>query len=67
MEQFVIMLPEEVRVWVKEHKPESSVIAERLAEDYQQARKTAEDYSAKLKEKHPREVDVAWCATRLDT
>ena len=53
LEQFVTMLPEEVRVWVKEHKPESSVIAERLAEDYQQARKTAEEDPIRIKEKYP--------------
>ena len=37
MEQFITMLPEEIRVWVKEHRPEMSMIAEKLAEDYQQA------------------------------
>ena len=47
------MLPEEVRVWVKEHKPESSVIAGRLPEDYQQARKTAEEDPIRIKEKYP--------------
>ena len=39
MEQFITMLPEQIRVWVKEHKPETSMIAGKLAEDYQQARK----------------------------
>ena len=40
--QFITMLPEEIRVWVKECKPETSMIAGKLAEDYQQARKTAQ-------------------------
>ena len=47
------MLPEEIRVWVKECKPETSMIAEKLAKDYQQARKTAEDDHIKSKEKPP--------------
>ena len=55
MEQFITMLPEEIRVWVKECKPETSMIAEKLAKDYQQARKTAEDDHIKSKEKPPEE------------
>ena len=47
------MLPEGIRVWVKEHKPERSMIAGKLAEDYQQARKTAEDDQGRSKEKPP--------------
>ena len=39
-EQFVDVLPNNVRVWVKERKPRSSEEAGRLAEDYRQARKT---------------------------
>ena len=50
-EQFLTMLPEDIHVWVKEHKPETSVIAGKLAEDYQQARKTAEDDQTRSKEK----------------
>ena len=38
-EQFVGVLPEEVRVWVKERKPRTTQEAGRLAEDYRQARK----------------------------
>ena len=38
--QFVEVLPDEVRVWVKERKPRSSEEAGRLAEDYRQVRKT---------------------------
>ena len=53
MEQFITMLPEEIRVWVKEHKSETSMIAGKLAEDYQQARKTAEDDQVGSKEKPP--------------
>ena len=34
------VLPEEVRVWVKERKPRTSEDAGRLAENYRQARKT---------------------------
>ena len=30
MEQFITMLPEEVRVWVKEHKPGTSLIAGKI-------------------------------------
>ena len=44
MEQFTTMLLEEIRVWVKEHKPETSTIAQKLAEDYD-SRKLAEDLS----------------------
>ena len=33
------VLPEDVRVWVKEHKPDSSEAAGCLAEDYRQAKK----------------------------
>ena len=40
MEQFISVLPEEVRVWVKERKPRSSEEAGRLAENYRQARKS---------------------------
>ena len=52
MEQFITMLPEEIRVWVKEHKPGTSMIAGKLAEDYQQARKTDDD-QVRSKEKPP--------------
>jgi len=38
-EQFVEVLPEEVRVWVKERKPRTTQEAGRLAENYRQARK----------------------------
>ena len=38
-EQFTEVLPEEVKVWVKERKPRTSEEAGRLAEDYRQARK----------------------------
>ena len=39
-EQFVDVLPDNIRVWVKERKPRSSEEAGRLAKDYRQARKT---------------------------
>ena len=35
MEQFITMLLEEIRIWVKVHKPETSMIAGKLVEDYQ--------------------------------
>ena len=54
MKQFITMLPEEIRVWVKEHKPETSMIAGKLAEHYQQARKTAEDDQGRSKDKTTR-------------
>ena len=38
-EQFIDILPEDAKVWVKEHKPDSSEAAGRLAEDFRQARK----------------------------
>ena len=38
-EQFIEVLPEEVRVWVKERKPRTTQEAGTLAEDYRQARK----------------------------
>ena len=38
-EQFVEVLPEDVKVWVKEWKPRTGEEAGRLAEDYRQARK----------------------------
>ena len=53
MEQFITMLPKEIRVWVKEHKPGTSMIAGKLAEDYQQARKTTDDDQVRPKEKPP--------------
>ena len=53
MEQFITMLPEDIRVWVKEHKPGTSKIAGKLAEDYHQARKTADDDQVRSKEKPP--------------
>ena len=53
MEQFITMLPEEIRVWIKEHKPWISMIARKLAEDYQQARKTTDDDQVRPKEKPP--------------
>ena len=51
IEQFITMLPEKIRVWAKEHKPGTSMIAGKLAEDYQQARKTADDDQVRSKEK----------------
>ena len=39
LEQLVNSLPEEVRVWVKERKPKTSMEAAELADDYAQARK----------------------------
>ena len=53
-EQFLTMLPEDIHVWIKEHKLETSVIAEKLAEDYQQARITVEDDQTRSKEKEPK-------------
>ena len=38
-EQFMEVLPDDVRIWVKERKPQSSEEAGKLAEDYRQARK----------------------------
>ena len=38
-EQFIEVLPEKVRVWVKERKPRITQEAGRLAEDYHQAKK----------------------------
>lgn len=40
LEQFVNTLPSNVKVWVQEHKPETSEVAAKLADDYLQARKT---------------------------
>ena len=53
MAQFTTMLPEEIRVWVKEHKLETSMIAGKLAEDCWQTRKTAEDDQIRSKKKPP--------------
>ena len=39
-EQFVELLPDDVRIWAKERKPRSGEEAGELAEDYRQARKT---------------------------
>ena len=39
LEQLVNTLPEDVRVWVKERKPKTSMEAGQLADDYVQARK----------------------------
>ena len=38
-EQFIEVLPEEAKVWVKERKPETSEKAGSLAEDFRRARK----------------------------
>ena len=38
-EQFVEVLPDEIRVWAKEGKPKTSEEAGKLAEDYRQTRK----------------------------
>ena len=38
-EQFIEVLPEEVRVWMKERKPRTTQDAGILAEDYREARK----------------------------
>ena len=38
-EQFINVLPEEARIWVKERKPKTSKEAGTLAEDFRQARK----------------------------
>ena len=38
-EQSIQVLPEEAKVWVKEHKPDTSEDAGSLAEDFRQARK----------------------------
>ena len=38
-EQFVELLPDDVKIWVKERKPRSGEEAGELAEDYRQARK----------------------------
>lgn len=38
-EQFIDMLPEEARVWVKEWKPNSSIEAGKLAKEFRQARR----------------------------
>ncbi len=40
LEQFVNTLPADVRVWVQEHKPNTSEVAAQLADDYLQARKS---------------------------
>ena len=58
MGQFITMLPEEIRVWVKEHKPETSMIAGKLAEDYQQAEKQQRMTKSGQRRNHQREVDV---------
>ena len=39
LEQLVNTLPEDVRIWVKERKPKTSMEAGQLADDYIQARK----------------------------
>ena len=46
-EQFIDVLPEEARVWVKGRKPTSSADAGKLAEDFQQARKETWDRAGK--------------------
>ena len=67
MEQFITMLMEEIRVWVKEHKLERSMVAGKLAKDYQQARKTAEDDQFRSKEKPPKGGRHCLVCHRLDT
>lgn len=43
MEQFLNSLPKETRVWVSERKPESSIAAGQLADDFALARKSTRD------------------------
>ena len=49
MEQSISILLEKIRVWVKEHKCETTMTAGKLAEDHQQSRKTAEDDQVRSK------------------
>ncbi len=46
-EQFINQLPEETRVWVLEHKPDTSLRAAELADDYAQARLDVRQTSTK--------------------
>ena len=68
MEQFVTMILKEIRVWVKEHKPDTSRIAGKLPEDYQEAKKTAGDNQVRSKQK-PLEKVKHWLVfhIQLDT
>ena len=63
-EQLLNMLPKEIRVWVKERKPKTSMAAGELADDYLQARKVnAEQKKAESSKKQERRETPAkrWC------
>uniref|UniRef100_A0A803K508 SCAN box domain-containing protein n=1 Tax=Xenopus tropicalis TaxID=8364 RepID=A0A803K508_XENTR len=44
LEQFIEILPDKVKLWVQEHRPETSTKAISLAEDFLLARREADDY-----------------------
>ena len=50
-EQFIGVLPEQARVWVKERKPTSSKEAGQLAEDFRQARKETWESASKTQKR----------------
>ena len=53
MEQLLNTMPPNVRIWVGERKPQTSVEAGQLADDYQQARRRAQDGSRQEPKKVP--------------
>ena len=64
-EQLLGVLPEELRVWVRERKPASSAEAGQLAENYLQARRltTGEGKVEQAKKPERRTVEVRRCHT----
>ena len=53
VEQFINILPDNMRIWIKERKPTTSLEAGKLANDYLQARGTSRDSVIKSQAKGP--------------
>ena len=48
-EQILNTLPEHIRIWVKEHKPATSMEAAQLADDYVQAQRQDQDVATRMR------------------
>ena len=63
IEQLLNMLPEQIRIWVKERKPKTSMAAGELADDYLQAPKVSSEKKADPSKKQKKRETPAkrWC------
>ncbi len=64
LEQFLNSLPEDVRVWIQEHKPKTSEAAAQLADNYLQARQIDPVVSEGRKPVTPNPIVCAKCKRR---